>query len=65
MPRELSAETRLILGYAGRAAHKAVKASQERDHAIRTAHQAGNTIRAIAAVCGLSAARIHQILHKT
>lgn len=56
MPRELTA--------AGRAAAKAARASRERDQAIRTAHKAGNTIRAIAAVCGLSASRVHQILHE-
>lgn len=44
-----------------RAAHKAALASQERDEAIRAAHQAGSTIRAIAAEAGLSFQRVHQI----
>ena len=46
-----------------RAAAKAAQASQERDEAIRAAHSAGATVRAIAAEAGLSHQRIHQILH--
>lgn len=46
-----------------RAARKAALASQERDEAIRAAHEAGETIRAIAVEAGLSSARVHQILH--
>lgn len=46
-----------------RAAAKAAQASQDRDDAIREAHAAGETIRAIAAEAGLSHQRVHQILH--
>jgi len=46
-----------------RAARKAALASQERDQAIRDAHAAGATVRAIAAEAELSFQRIHQILH--
>jgi hypothetical protein len=46
-----------------KAADKAATASASRDDAIRAAHTAGNTIRAIAATAGLSASRVHQILH--
>lgn len=46
-----------------RAATKAALAAQARDDAIRAAHAAGETIRAIAAAAGLSPARVHQILH--
>ena len=46
-----------------RAADKAVSASQNRDDTIRDAHQAGQTIRAIAAAAKISPARVHQILH--
>lgn len=48
---------------AQRAAQKAALASEQRDEAIRSAHQAGATIRAIAEATGLSSARVHQILH--
>jgi hypothetical protein len=46
-----------------RAANKAALASQERDAVIREAHEAGETIRAIATAASLSSARVHQILH--
>jgi hypothetical protein len=46
-----------------RAADKAAAASQQRDDAIRKAHTQGATVRAIAAACGLSSARVHQIIH--
>jgi hypothetical protein len=46
-----------------RAARKAALASEQRDEAIRQAHVAGATIRAIAVEAGLSSARVHQILH--
>ena len=46
-----------------RAAVKAVSASRERDDAIRAAHAAGETVRAIAAEAGLSHQRVHQIVH--
>lgn len=42
---------------------RAVIASQERDMAIREAHESGETVRAIAAAAGLSHSRVHQILH--
>jgi hypothetical protein len=48
---------------ATRAATEAARAFRVRDDAIRQAHSAGHTIRAIAAATGLSSARIHQILH--
>ncbi len=44
-----------------RAADKAASALSERDNAIREAHEAGETLRAIAAVVGLSHQRVHQI----
>lgn len=46
-----------------KAAHAAVMAACARDIAIREAHEAGETIRAIAAEAGLSHQRVHQILH--
>jgi hypothetical protein len=46
-----------------RAAERAVAAHEARDRAIRAAHEQGATVRAIAAVSGLSSARIHQIIH--
>lgn len=46
-----------------RTAAKAVSASLDRDNAIREAHAAGATVRAIAAEAGLSFQRVHQILH--
>lgn len=46
-----------------RAAVKAAQAAQQRDAAIRAAHEAGATIRVIAAEAGLSHQRVHQILH--
>lgn len=46
-----------------RATANAEQAFRARDDAIRQAHEAGNSIRAIAAVTNLSSARIHQILH--
>lgn len=46
-----------------RAAAKAASASIARDDTIRQAHTDGATIRAIAAAAGLSAARVHQIIH--
>ncbi len=46
-----------------RAAAKAASASTNRDDTIRAAHEAGATIRAIAAAAGLSTARVHQIIH--
>jgi DNA-directed RNA polymerase specialized sigma24 family protein len=45
------------------AAAKAVAASQRRNDLIKQAHAEGSSIRSIAAACGLSAARVHQILH--
>lgn len=45
------------------ASAKATAASASRDNAIRAAHEAGASIRAIAAEAGLSSARVHQILH--
>jgi hypothetical protein len=45
------------------AAAKAAAASKRRDELIRQAHTEGSTIRAIAVACGLSPARVHQILH--
>lgn len=44
-------------------AERSTGASQRRDDAIRAAHEAGASIRAIAVEAGLSAARVHQILH--
>lgn len=52
------------LSAARRSAYKAWAASRERDHAIRAAHAAGNSIRTIAVATSLSASRVHQILHK-
>lgn len=46
-----------------RAADKAAFASRGRDDAIRAAHQAGETVRAIAKAAGISHQRVHQILH--
>ena len=46
-----------------KAAAKAALAAVARDAAIREAHENGATIRAIATEAGLSAARIHQIIH--
>ncbi len=46
-----------------RAAERAAAATDSRNDAIRKAHTDGNTIRAIAIAAGLSAARVHQILH--
>ena len=46
-----------------RAADKAALALRERDDTIRAAYASGETIRAIAAACGLSFQRVHQILH--
>jgi DNA-directed RNA polymerase specialized sigma24 family protein len=54
----------VTLAAVSRAAAKAVSASQNRDDLIRQAHADGFTIRAIAAVCGLSPARVHQIIHR-
>lgn len=45
------------------AAAKAASASRERDEAIREAHRAGMSLRAIAAEAGLSFQRVHQIIH--
>lgn len=46
-----------------RAAQQAALAARERDKAIRAAHAAGATVRAIATEAGLSFQRVHQILH--
>lgn len=46
-----------------RAADKAALASVRRDEAIRKAHEAGETVRAIAEMAALSHQRVHQILH--
>jgi hypothetical protein len=46
-----------------RAADKAASALQARNDAILRAHDAGHSIRVIAAAAGLSSARVHQILH--
>jgi hypothetical protein len=46
-----------------RTARKAVLALDARNQAIRDAHAAGATIRAIAVEAELSPARVHQILH--
>lgn len=37
----------------------------ERDDAIRAAHNAGYTMRQIAKAAGLTAGRVHQIVHET
>lgn len=47
-----------------RAAEKAAAAAKARDDEIRIAHEHGVTIRAIAEAAGLSASRVHQILHR-
>jgi hypothetical protein len=47
-----------------RAASKAVSAGEARDATIRAAVADGATIRAVAAAAGLSAARVHQIVHQ-
>jgi hypothetical protein len=46
-----------------RATTAASAASQRRNQEIRRAHEAGHSIRAIAAAAGLSHGRVHQILH--
>jgi hypothetical protein len=46
-----------------RFAARAIAASRDRDDIIREAHRSGETIRAIAAAAGISASRVHQILH--
>jgi hypothetical protein len=45
---------------ANEAAHAA---NQARDELIRQAHSEGSSIRTIAKATGLSASRIHQIIH--
>ncbi len=45
------------------AAEEAVAALKDRNIEIALAHSEGASIRAIAAVAGLSPARVHQILH--
>lgn len=52
-----------LLALAAKVARNATRMSQNRDQAIRDAHTAGHSIRAIAAATSLSPARIHQILH--
>jgi hypothetical protein len=51
------------LGKVSQAARKASASSQARDEAIRQAHLAGFSIRAIAVAAELSSARVHQIIH--
>ena len=45
------------------ATQKAEFYSHRRDFLIRQAHTDGSSIRAIAAAVGISAARVHQIIH--
>lgn len=52
-----------LLALAAKVARNATRMSQNRDQAIRDAHTAGHSIRAIAVATSLSPARIHQILH--
>lgn len=46
-----------------RSAGELALATQRREAAIKAAHAGGLTVREIASAAGLSAARIHQILH--
>jgi hypothetical protein len=46
-----------------KAAESAATAARVRDEKIRTAHESGKTIRAIAHAAGISPSRVHQIIH--
>lgn len=54
--------TVVTLRAVARAADLAVRASADRDRAIRNAYQSGETLRAIAEAAGLSHQRVHQIV---
>lgn len=46
-----------------RLSERADEVVRERDEAIRAAHKTGATMRVIAQAAGLTAGRVHQIIH--